>query len=114
MPPDYPTYPSRAQMVSYLESYAARFQVKPIKDGAIKVRGGVDRFTADGVVFADARTSPSRFTKGSHSLQSGLQPLRVLCIVALLLVALRMRNMPTCLYASALASREAGWANALL
>src|SRR5438105_3132359 len=30
MPPDYPTYPSRAQMVSYLESYAARFQIKPV------------------------------------------------------------------------------------
>ena len=27
-----------------------------IRDGAIKVRGGVDRFTADGVVFADAST----------------------------------------------------------
>ena len=27
-----------------------------IRDGAIKVRGGVDRFTADGVVFADAGT----------------------------------------------------------
>jgi len=30
MPPDYPAYPSRAQMVAYLESYAARFQVKPV------------------------------------------------------------------------------------
>ena len=30
MPKDYPLYPSRAQMVSYLEGYAARFQVKPI------------------------------------------------------------------------------------
>jgi cation diffusion facilitator CzcD-associated flavoprotein CzcO len=30
MPPDYPAYPSRAQMVSYLESYAARFQIKPV------------------------------------------------------------------------------------
>ncbi|MEH2544307.1 cation diffusion facilitator CzcD-associated flavoprotein CzcO [Bradyrhizobium sp. AZCC 2262] len=30
MPPDYPAYPSRAQMVSYLENYAARFQIKPV------------------------------------------------------------------------------------
>jgi len=30
MPADYPAYPSRAQMVSYLESYAARFQIKPV------------------------------------------------------------------------------------
>ena len=29
MPSDYPAYPSRGQMVSYLESYAARFQIKP-------------------------------------------------------------------------------------
>ena len=27
-----------------------------IRDGAIKVRGGIDRFTADGVVFADGKT----------------------------------------------------------
>jgi hypothetical protein len=99
-PPDYPTYPSRAQMVSYLESYAARFQVKPVFNSKVsRLRRDTVRWLAD---------------TGSHPLQSGLQPLRVLCIVALLLVALRMRNMPTCLYASALASREAGWANALL
>ena len=30
MPSDYPAYPSRAQMVSYLENYAARFQIKPV------------------------------------------------------------------------------------
>jgi len=30
MPPDYPAYPSRTQMVSYLESYAAHFKIKPI------------------------------------------------------------------------------------
>lgn len=29
MPKAYPTYPSRAQMVAYLESYAARFDIKP-------------------------------------------------------------------------------------
>ena len=31
-----------------------------IRDGAIKVRGGVDRFTADGVVFADGRNRKIR------------------------------------------------------
>jgi cation diffusion facilitator CzcD-associated flavoprotein CzcO len=30
MPKDYPAYPSRAQMVSYLESYAAQFRIKPV------------------------------------------------------------------------------------
>jgi cation diffusion facilitator CzcD-associated flavoprotein CzcO len=30
MPPDYPAYPSRAQMVAYLEGYAARFAIKPV------------------------------------------------------------------------------------
>jgi cation diffusion facilitator CzcD-associated flavoprotein CzcO len=30
MPKDYPVYPSRAQMVSYLESYAAHFRIKPV------------------------------------------------------------------------------------
>jgi len=30
MPRAYPTYPSRAQMVEYLESYAARFDIKPV------------------------------------------------------------------------------------
>jgi cation diffusion facilitator CzcD-associated flavoprotein CzcO len=29
MPPDYPAYPSRQQMVAYLESYAARFGIEP-------------------------------------------------------------------------------------
>jgi cation diffusion facilitator CzcD-associated flavoprotein CzcO len=29
MPADYPAYPSREQMVAYLESYAARFDIKP-------------------------------------------------------------------------------------
>lgn len=32
MPSDYPAYPSRAQMVAYLESYAARFDIRPIFD----------------------------------------------------------------------------------
>jgi cation diffusion facilitator CzcD-associated flavoprotein CzcO len=30
MPPDYPAYPSREQMVAYLERYAARFEIKPV------------------------------------------------------------------------------------
>ena len=30
MPKAYPTYPSRAQVVAYLESYAARFNIKPV------------------------------------------------------------------------------------
>ena len=30
MPPIFPAYPSRAQMVEYLESYAARFEIKPV------------------------------------------------------------------------------------
>jgi cation diffusion facilitator CzcD-associated flavoprotein CzcO len=30
MPPDYPAYPSRAQMVAYLESYAARSDIRPV------------------------------------------------------------------------------------
>src|ERR1700712_891136 len=30
MPSDYPAYPSRAQMVAYLESYAAHFDIRPV------------------------------------------------------------------------------------
>ena len=30
MPPTYPTYPSRLQIVEYLESYAARFDIRPV------------------------------------------------------------------------------------
>jgi cation diffusion facilitator CzcD-associated flavoprotein CzcO len=42
MPPDYPAYPSRAQMVAYLESYAARFEVEPVFDTTVSRigRGG--------------------------------------------------------------------------
>src|SRR5215472_5348252 len=29
MPRDYPTYPSRAQVVEYLEAYARRFDIRP-------------------------------------------------------------------------------------
>ena len=35
MPKSYPAYPSRAQMVDYLESYAARFDVQPTFDAAV-------------------------------------------------------------------------------
>jgi cation diffusion facilitator CzcD-associated flavoprotein CzcO len=35
MPKSYPAYPSRAQMVDYLESYAARFAVRPTFDAAV-------------------------------------------------------------------------------
>src|SRR5436190_126890 len=149
MPPHYPAYPSRAQMVAYLESYAARFQIKPVRtpvqiiprdllgfpilswailyrrlparlvdfinapvlrlatgdfekfglrraakgprqmveedgrvplidigtlakieDGAIKVRGGIERFTADGAVFVDGRTE----TFDAVILATGFRP----------------------------------------
>jgi cation diffusion facilitator CzcD-associated flavoprotein CzcO len=30
MPSDYPAYPSRGQMVAYLENYAARFDIRPV------------------------------------------------------------------------------------
>jgi cation diffusion facilitator CzcD-associated flavoprotein CzcO len=32
MPSDYPAYPSRCQMVAYLESYAAHFDIRPVFD----------------------------------------------------------------------------------
>src|SRR5215470_1802310 len=32
MPRDYPVYPSRAQVVDYLEAYAARFGIAPVFD----------------------------------------------------------------------------------
>src|SRR5580692_8472496 len=35
MPPAYPTYPSRQQVVAYLESYAARFDIRPVFDTAV-------------------------------------------------------------------------------
>jgi cation diffusion facilitator CzcD-associated flavoprotein CzcO len=35
MPPDYPTYPSRQQVVEYLESYAARFDIRPVFNTAV-------------------------------------------------------------------------------
>ena len=48
MPPDYPAYPSRAQMVSYLESYAARFQIKPVFNTKVsRLRRDGARWLAD-------------------------------------------------------------------
>ena len=35
MPRNYPLYPSRMQMVEYLESYAARFDIKPVFNTAV-------------------------------------------------------------------------------
>jgi cation diffusion facilitator CzcD-associated flavoprotein CzcO len=35
MPPTYPTYPSRLQVVEYLESYAARFDIRPVFNTAV-------------------------------------------------------------------------------
>jgi cation diffusion facilitator CzcD-associated flavoprotein CzcO len=35
MPPAYPTYPSRQQVVEYLESYAARFDIRPVFNTAV-------------------------------------------------------------------------------
>ena len=62
MPPDYPTYPSRGQMVAYLESYAERFNIQPIfsvevarirRDGALwRAETPRGAFTAPIVVVA--------------------------------------------------------------
>jgi cation diffusion facilitator CzcD-associated flavoprotein CzcO len=35
MPPTYPAYPSRLQVVEYLESYAARFDIRPVFDTSV-------------------------------------------------------------------------------
>src|ERR1700748_2293939 len=35
MPRDYPLYPSRAQVVDYLEAYAARFGIAPVFNTAV-------------------------------------------------------------------------------
>ena len=36
MPPIYPTYPSREQVVEYLESYTARFNIKPVFNATVR------------------------------------------------------------------------------
>jgi cation diffusion facilitator CzcD-associated flavoprotein CzcO len=35
MPPTYPTYPSRLELVEYLESYAAHFDIRPVFNTAV-------------------------------------------------------------------------------
>jgi cation diffusion facilitator CzcD-associated flavoprotein CzcO len=62
MPRNYPRYPSRAQVVEYLESYAAHFGLQPVFDSAVQVirREGTDwhvdtthrQFIAPAVVIA--------------------------------------------------------------
>jgi thioredoxin reductase len=48
MPSSYPAYPSRAQMVEYLENYATRFDVKPAFNTAVSsVKRDGDRWRAD-------------------------------------------------------------------
>jgi cation diffusion facilitator CzcD-associated flavoprotein CzcO len=48
MPKAYPTYPSRAQMVEYLESYAARFDIKPVfKTTVSRIRHDGTQWIAD-------------------------------------------------------------------
>jgi len=48
MPSDYPAYPSRAQMVSYLENYAACFQIKPgFNTKVLRLRRHGARWLAD-------------------------------------------------------------------
>jgi cation diffusion facilitator CzcD-associated flavoprotein CzcO len=48
MPKAYPTYPSRAQMVEYLESYAARFDIKPVFNTTVsRIRRDGSQWCAD-------------------------------------------------------------------
>jgi cation diffusion facilitator CzcD-associated flavoprotein CzcO len=71
MPPDYPTYPSRGQVVAYLESYAERFDIRPAfntevacvrRDGALwRTETNRDALTAPIVVVASGiANSPYR------------------------------------------------------
>jgi cation diffusion facilitator CzcD-associated flavoprotein CzcO len=64
MPSDYPAYPSRAQMVSYLENYAACFQIKPgFNTKVLRLRRHGARWLADTSLvatgIADAPYRPS-------------------------------------------------------
>jgi cation diffusion facilitator CzcD-associated flavoprotein CzcO len=58
MPSDYPAYPSRAQMVAYLESYAARFKIRPVfKSEVSRIHRDGARWhaeTAQGAIIAPA------------------------------------------------------------
>jgi cation diffusion facilitator CzcD-associated flavoprotein CzcO len=48
MPPSYPAYPSRAQMVAYLEGYAAHFDIRPVFNTEIStIRRDGTRWRAD-------------------------------------------------------------------
>ena len=48
MPRSYPLYPSRLQMVAYLESYAARFDIQPVFNSAVsRIRGDGTQWCAD-------------------------------------------------------------------
>ena len=57
MPRDYPTYPSRAQVVDYLENYAARFDIRPVFNAEVSrvLRDGV-RWRVD--ANAEAMSAP--------------------------------------------------------
>ena len=55
MPPTYPAYPSRLQVVEYLESYAARFDVRPVFNTAVSsIRREKGRRQADQPQFQTA------------------------------------------------------------
>jgi cation diffusion facilitator CzcD-associated flavoprotein CzcO len=54
MPQNYPAYPSRAQMVDYLESYAARFGIRPAFDAT------VSRISRDGAQWRAESTREQR------------------------------------------------------
>ena len=57
MPRSYPAYPSRAQMVAYLEGYAERFEIKPIFDTEVaRVCREGTRWRAD--TASDSMTAP--------------------------------------------------------
>jgi cation diffusion facilitator CzcD-associated flavoprotein CzcO len=48
MPRTYPLYPSRMQVVAYLESYAARFDIQPVFNSAVsRIRSDGTRWCAD-------------------------------------------------------------------
>ena len=48
MPRSYPSYPSRLQMVAYLESYAARFDIQPVFNAAVsRIRRDGAQWRAD-------------------------------------------------------------------
>ena len=61
MPRAYPTYPSRAQMVEYLESYAARFDIKPVFNTTVsRIRRDGSQWGAEANGRADLRSRGGR------------------------------------------------------